>query len=320
VPPKTLAPHGGPSDRKALMGLCLLALGVVYGDIGTSPLYALRECFFGSHSVAPTHDNVLGVLSLVFWSLVVIISIKYLMFVLRADNRGEGGILALMALLISGGRMTAKQRVGVILVGIFGGALLFGDGIITPAISVLSAVEGLKVATPVFEHYVVPITIAVLIGLFLIQQHGTAAVGSFFGPVMLLWFAAIAILGVASILQHPAVLAAVSPHYAAQFFAHNGWHGYLVLGAVFLVVTGGEALYADMGHFGARPIRLDWYTLVLPALLLNYLGQGAALLHDPDIVLASKNTFYAIVPSWGHGACIRWSCWPRQRRSLHRKQ
>jgi KUP system potassium uptake protein len=296
LPPPTNG-HSAPG-RRELPGLCLLALGIVYGDIGTSPLYALRECFFGSHPVDPTRGNVLGVLSLVFWSLVFIISIKYLYFVLRADNRGEGGILALMALLTSGSKMVGRTRVAVIMLGIFGGALLFGDGIITPAISVLSAVEGLEVATPVFHSYVVPITVIVLVGLFLIQQHGTAAVGAMFGPVMLLWFGALAALGGASIVRYPDVLAAISPHHAAQFFLANGWHGYLVLGSVFLVVTGGEALYADMGHFGRRPIRLDWYAFVLPALLINYFGQGAMLLHSPEAAIAAKNTFFTLVPSW----------------------
>ncbi len=292
------AEHHRPRSGREFAGLCLLALGVVYGDIGTSPLYALRECFFGSHPVAPTHGNVLGVLSLVIWSLVFIISIKYLYFVLRADNRGEGGILALMALLTSGIKITGRTKTVVITLGIFGGALLFGDGIITPAISVLSAVEGLEVATPVFHSYIVPITCIVLIALFLIQKRGTAAVGAMFGPVMIVWFISLAILGLMSILKEPAVLAAVSPHYAAQLFVQNGWHGFLVLGSVFLVVTGGEALYADMGHFGRSPIRFDWYTFVLPALLLNYFGQGAMLLHSPEIAIASQNTFFALVPSW----------------------
>jgi KUP system potassium uptake protein len=278
--------------------LCLLALGVVYGDIGTSPLYALRECFFGAHRVQPTHPNVLGVLSLVVWSLMIVISIKYLVFVLRADNRGEGGIVALMALLAHGlHSVSGRTKVAVVALGLFGGALLFGDGIITPAISVLSAIEGLEVATPVFQPWIVPITIGIIVALFMIQRRGTAAIGSLFGPIMLVWFASIGMLGAWWIARYPDVLAAVSPHHAFTFFVHNGWAGYLVLGSVFLVVTGGEALYADMGHFGSRPIRLDWYRFVLPALLLNYFGQGAMLLHSATPSLHS-NTFYALVPHW----------------------
>jgi KUP system potassium uptake protein len=288
----------GAQRRRDLARLCLLALGVVYGDIGTSPLYALRECFFGSHPVPATHDNVLGVMSLVVWSLIIVISLKYLVLVLRADNRGEGGILALMALLAHGVQGTGgRLRILVVALGLFGGALLFGDGIITPAISVLSAVEGLEVATPMFDSFVVPITIVVIIGLFMIQRHGTAAIGALFGPVMIVWFVSLALLGIWWTARYPDVLAAVSPHHAIAFFANNGWTGYLVMGSVFLVVTGGEALYADMGHFGPRPIRLDWYGLVLPALLLNYFGQAAMLLHSSGAP-PHDNTFYALVPSW----------------------
>jgi KUP system potassium uptake protein len=274
-----------------LSGLALGALGVVYGDIGTSPLYALRECFLGSHSVEPTRLNVLGVMSLIFWSLIIVISIKYLVFVMRADNRGEGGILALMALIRTDGRR------GWILValGLFGAALLYGDGMITPAISVLSAVEGLEVATTFFNPYIIPITIAILVGLFVIQSRGTEGIGKLFGPVMMVWFATLAILGVRWIIREPAVLAAVNPAYAIRFFAHNGVQGFLVLGSVFLVVTGGEALYADMGHFGRRPIRIAWFTLVLPSLMLNYFGQCALLLNAPKDV---QHPFYSMAPSW----------------------
>ena len=296
----TTATETGHIARRAPRGrylliLSLSALGVVYGDIGTSPLYALRECFHGPHAIAPLPANILGVLSLIFWALVLVISIKYLVFVLAADNHGEGGILALTALatpIKPSGRSEYKV---LIMMGIFGAALLYGDGVITPAISVLSAVEGITVATPFLSHVVLPATIVILVGLFLFQSHGTARVGKIFGPVMLLWFGALALLGIAQIVRHPSVLVAVSPSYALEFFLHNHWHGFLILGAVFLVVTGGEALYADMGHFGTRPIRLVWFSLVLPALLLNYFGQGALLLEDPE---AAHNPFYRLAPAW----------------------
>ena len=287
-------PPSSPSGRY-LATLCLVTLGVVYGDIGTSPLYALRECFYGPHAVTPTHDHVLGVLSLIFWALVIVISIKYLMFVLRADNQGEGGILALTA-LATPIRPTGKtERSALVLIGIFGAALLYGDGIITPAISVLGAMEGLSVARPVLQPYVVPITIAIVVILFLFQSRGTARVGKVFGPVTLLWFAVLAVLGLLQIAHYPSVLAAVNPAYGVRFFLDTGWHGYLVLGSVFLVVTGGEALYADMGHFGTKPIRIDWFVIVLPSLLLNYFGQGALLLENPA---AAENPFYLLAPSW----------------------
>lgn len=279
-----------------LAALTLGAIGVVYGDIGTSPLYAIRECFTGSHSVPPTPANILGVISLIFWSLILMISIKYVIFVMRADNRGEGGILALLALVRRQLPPGTKQRTIAIMIGVFGATLFYGDGMITPAISVLSAVEGLHMATPVLEAYVVPITVVILIGLFLVQVKGTAKVGAWFGPIMVLWFATLAVLGVVNAARAPQVLAAFSPWYAIEFFALNQWHGFLVLGAVFLVMTGGEALYADMGHFGKRPIRAAWFMLVLPAILLNYLGQGALLLSDPDAV---QNPFYRLTPSWG---------------------
>jgi KUP system potassium uptake protein len=276
--------------------LSLTALGVVYGDIGTSPLYALRECFQGPHAVAATRENVLGVLSLIFWSLALVISVKYLAVVLRADNHGEGGILALMALILRGRPGQPKRaRTLVVTLGLFGAALLYGDGVITPAISVTSAIEGLQVATPVFEPYVVPITVILLIGLFLFQQRGTASIGAVFGPVMLIWFLVIALLGLVRLGREPGVLAAINPLHGFDFFRHNGLHGFVVLGSVFLVVTGGEALYADMGHFGARPIRKAWFSMVLPALLLNYFGQGALLLHTPEAV---ENPFYRLAPPW----------------------
>jgi KUP system potassium uptake protein len=271
----------------------------VYGDIGTSVLYAMRECFFGSHSVPPTHDNVLGVLSLIIYSLVLVISIKYVAIVMRADNQGEGGVLALTALVpgrFRGDRIPrlATGRPLLIALGIFGTALLYGDGMITPAISVLGAIEGLEVATPLFQPYVVPVTSGILIALFLIQRFGTHRVGGLFGPVMVIWFITLAWLGLRWIVREPSVLGAFNPGHALEFFRANGFTGFAVLGAVFLVVTGGEALYADMGHFGRPPIRLAWFGLVLPALVLNYLGQGALLLVDP----AAEHPFFQLAPSW----------------------
>ncbi len=284
-----VAPHG-----RALAALALGALGVVFGDIGTSPLYALKECFGGTHGVAPTHDNVLGVLSLVFWAMTFVVTFKYLSFVMRADNRGEGGILALQA-LVSRKDPTRHGRRALLVLGIFGAALLYGDGIITPAISVLSAVEGVTVAAPALTPVVVPITVLILAGLFLLQRSGTARVGAIFGPIMLIWLLAIGALGVAGILRQPAVLAAVNPLHGLRFFAANGVAGFLVLGAVVLCITGGEALYADMGHFGKRPIRLSWLALAMPALVLNYFGQGALLLQQPA---ARENPFYLLAPAW----------------------
>ena len=289
--------HSSPSagGRRHSATLALLSLGIVYGDIGTSPLYAIRECFNGPHAVAVTHDHVLGVLSLIVWALIIVVSVKYLVFVLRADNHGEGGILALTALATPIKPTGKSERGWLIAIGIFGAALLYGDGIITPSISVLGAVEGLSVATPVLLPYVVPITIVILVLLFWFQSHGTAGIGRVFGPVMLLWFAVLATLGLIQILRYPEVLQAVNPIYAVRFFMDVGWPGYLVLGSVFLVVTGGEALYADMGHFGTRPIRFNWFSIVLPSLLLNYFGQGALLLENPA---ASANPFYLLAPSW----------------------
>jgi KUP system potassium uptake protein len=288
--------HGPPAtmDTRYLLTLALSALGVVYGDIGTSPLYALRESFMPGHGAVPTPQSVLGILSLVVWSLVLVISIKYVVFILRADNRGEGGILALTS-LITPAHALRRGRWGLIILGLFGTSLLYGDGMITPAISVLSAVEGLEIVTPRFTPFVVPITIAILAALFLIQRHGTAGIGRIFGPVMVVWFVTLTLLGVPHIVREPHVLAAVSPTFAVRFFLDHGWHAFLVLGSVFLVVTGGEALYADMGHFGRRPIRVAWFALVLPALLVNYMGQGALLLRDPS---ASAHPFYHMVPEW----------------------
>ena len=278
-----------------LFVLSLAALGIVYGDIGTSPLYALRECFHGPHSITPTPPNILGVLSLIFWSLIIVISIKYLVFVLHADNHGEGGILSLTALATPIKPSGKSERSLLIVMGIFGAALLYGDGVITPAISVLGAMEGLTVATPLLNPYVVPITIVVLVALFFFQSRGTAGIGKVFGPVTFVWFTALAVLGILQIIRYPDVLAAVNPLHGLDFFVRNGWHGFLILGSVFLVVTGGEALYADMGHFGMRPIRLVWFSVVLPALMLNYFGQGALLLENP---LAAENPFYRLAPAW----------------------
>jgi KUP system potassium uptake protein len=295
TPPKAVAAeheHGG--GHGGLMALSIAALGVVYGDIGTSPLYALRECFHGPHGIEPTHDNVLGVLSLMVWAMTIVVTLKYLLYVLRADNRGEGGELALMALALESVKSKWGMKVLVAL-GIFGASLLYGDGMITPAISVLSAVEGLEVAAPGLKAFVSPVTIVILIGLFLIQRKGTARVGALFGPVMLVWFTTLGVIGVSHVVKHPSVLEALSPHYGLRFLLQNKTAGFLVLGAVFLVVTGGEALYADMGHFGRKPIRLTWLSFVGPALVTNYFGQGALLLENPDV---ASNPFYRSMPTW----------------------
>ncbi len=290
-----VAGHG--VARRGLLAVTLTTIGVVYGDIGTSPLYTIRECFFGTHPVPPSHENVLGVLSLVVYALLIVISVKYIAIVMRADNQGEGGILALAALIPprdGSADWLAATRPLLMLLGIFGAALLYGDGMITPAISVLSATEGLNVATPFFEPYIVPLSVVILVLLFVMQKFGTHRVGGFFGPVMVAWFLTIAALGISWIVRAPEVLTAIDPRHAVRFFRAEGYHAFTVLGAVFLAVTGGEALYADMGHFGKRPIRLAWFTLVLPALLLNYFGQGALLLHDP----AAEQPFFMLAPTW----------------------
>lgn len=274
--------------------LAIAALGIVFGDIGTSPLYALRECFHATHGLEPSALNVLGVLSLIFWSLTLIISIKYIAFILRADNQGEGGILALMALLTPR-RKVVRYRQLVITLSLLGAAFLYADGMITPAISVLSAIEGLQLATPIFEPYVGAIAVAILICLFWMQDRGTSGVGAIFGPLMIAWFSLLAVLGVWQIVQMPGVLVAVNPAYAWWFFEANGWAGFLILGTVFLVVTGGEALYADIGHFGKLPIRLAWFVLVFPALLLNYFGQGSLMLRDQSAV---AHPFFHMAPEW----------------------
>ena len=277
------------------MSLSLLALGIVYGDIGTSPLYAVRECFHGAHAVPVSQENIFGVLSLIFWTLVVVVTLKYHVYVIRFDNRGEGGILALLGLIGLTRPRHAAVKATLIALGVFGAALLYGDGMITPAISVLSAVEGLEVATPFFKPYIIPITILILVLLFLFQRRGTAGVGIVFGPITLLWFGTLAALGIRGILWEPRVLLALNPMHAVTFFMNNGLPGFLVLGAVFLVATGGEALYADLGHFGEKPIQIDWFFIVAPSLMLQYLGQGALLMRQPE---AAVNPFYLLAPKW----------------------
>ena len=275
--------------------LALGALGVVFGDIGTNPLFAMREAFEARHHVGISEANVLGLLSLMFWALIIVITLKYLTFVMRADNDGEGGIVALAALAVGSDPATRGRRWVYLLVGLFGAALLYGDGVITPAISVLAAVEGATVAAPSLDSYVVPAAIVILIGLFVVQHKGSATIGRVFGPVMIVWFATIGALGALQIGRHPGVLRAVFPGYAFRFFADNGFTGFLVLGAVILVVVGGGALYADMGHFGRKPILLGWYAVVLPSLVLVYFGQGALLLRDPTAV---ENPFFRMAPHW----------------------
>jgi len=292
---QAVAVHG--VSRRGLLAVSLTTVGVVYGDIGTSPLYTIRECFFGTHPVPPSHENVLGVLSLVIYALLIVISVKYIAIVMRADNQGEGGILALAALIPprdGSADWLAATRPLLVLLGIFGAALLYGDGMITPAISVLSAIEGLNVATPLFERFVVPLSVVILVLLFVMQKFGTHRVGGFFGPVMVAWFVTIAVLGVSWIVREPEVLTAIDPRHAVRFFREGGYRAFTVLGAVFLAVTGGEALYADMGHFGKRPIRLAWFSLVLPALLLNYFGQAAILFRDPS----AEQPFFMLAPTW----------------------
>jgi KUP system potassium uptake protein len=284
-----------PPDTGHLALLSLGALGIVYGDIGTSPLYAFREAIHATGGRAADEAGVLGILSMVVWSLVTVVTVKYLAVVMRADNHGEGGILALTALITPSGGGTGRRRRAVIGLGLFGTALLYGDGIITPAISVLAAVEGLELAAPALGPFVVPVAIVILLGLFAVQHLGTARVGTIFGPVMITWFVTLGVLGVGQLVRDPSVLAAVSPRYAFAFAVARPGVAFLALGGVFLVVTGAEALYADMGHFGRRPIQFGWFTVVLPALLLNYFGQGALLLADPE---AATNPFFLMAPGW----------------------
>ncbi len=284
-------------DKKRLATLTLAALGIVYGDIGTSPLYSIKEVFGGAHHPVPiTPENVLGILSLFFWSLIIVVTVKYVSFIMRANNKGEGGIIALMTLALHKGTPGTWQQKLLITLGLFGAALFYGDGVITPAISVLSAVEGLEIITPAFNPYILPITLVILVGLFVFQRKGTASVGALFGPVMVIWFAVLAALGALSIIENPGVLAAVNPLHAFRFLLGNSLLGFFALGAVVLCITGAEALYADMGHFGAKPIQYAWLGYVMPALLINYFGQGALLLADPATV---ENPFYLLAPEWG---------------------
>jgi KUP system potassium uptake protein len=292
----TLAPAqdaAAPADAKRRQDLILAALGVVFGDIGTSPLYAFRQSlteYGGGGEFA-----VFGVLSLIAWTLTLVVTCKYVLVIMRADNRGEGGTLALTALALRTVSRSGRGHWWIMMAGMIGAALFYGDGVITPAISVLSAVEGLKVATPLFEPYVIPISLALLVGLFMVQRRGTAKVGEFFGPVMLVWFGVLALLGVIQVVQHPHVLLSLNPYYAVQLMLHDPWRGFVLLGAVVLAVTGCEAFYADMGHFGRRPLRVSWLYFVFPALMLNYLGQGALVLGNPAAV---ANPFYLLAPSW----------------------
>ncbi len=281
--------------RHSLSALTLAAIGVVYGDIGTSPLYALKEAFSPAHGIPLTENSILGVLSLLFWAMAFVVAIKYVLFVMRADNNGEGGVLALMALSLRPFSSTSRVAGTLMMLGIFGACMFYGDAVITPAISVMSAVEGLEIATPEFSHLVLPLTIVILISLFWIQRHGTALVGKLFGPIMIIWFATIAALGLVHIVRAPAVIAALNPYYAVSFMSEHLLQAYVVLGSIFLVLTGSEALYADMGHFGARPIRIAWYGLVMPGLVLNYFGQGALLLNEPKAI---SNPFFLMTPDW----------------------
>jgi KUP system potassium uptake protein len=283
------------ANNKPFAVLGIAVLGVVYGDIGTSPIYALRETFAGKHPIPVDTENVLGVLSLIFWSLILIISLKYMMFVLRADNRGEGGIFALLALLRPNVHQERRNRRWLILLGILGASMLYGGAMVTPAISVLSAVEGLQVAAPSLGKFVIPITVGILWSLFAVQRHGTARVGAIFGPLTLIWFVVLAILGVRGIMMQPQVLLAINPGYAVSYFMNNGLNGYYALYGVFLVTTGGEALYADLGHFGRIPIRRVWFAVVLPSLLLNYFGQGALLISNP---YENLHSFFHLAPGW----------------------
>ena len=291
--------HNSPEENKSpnsqLAALALSALGVVYGDIGTSPLYTMKEVFAGNHPIPLSPESVLGILSLIFWSLIVIVSIKYVIFIMRADNRGEGGIMALIALALQDAKGNPKRQKMIIVVGVLGAGMFYGDGMVTPAISVLSALEGLEVATPAFKPFVIPITLLVLFALFFFQRRGSASVGALFGPVMLLWFSTLAVLGIYNLAAHPDVLKAMNPAYGLNFLVTNRSIAIVAMGAVVLSVTGAEALYADMGHFGRQPIRLAWFSFVLPALILNYFGQGALILAEPESV---QNPFYHMAPDW----------------------
>ena len=292
------------AKKAALPAITLAALGVVFGDIGTSPLYALRECFISAH-IAINESTVLGILSLIFWCMMLSISFKYITVIMRADNNGEGGIMSLLALNLRSNRISDQKKIFLIAIGFIGASLFFGDGIITPAISVMSAIEGLSIATPIFNQWLMPLAIGILTGLFLIQRHGTGTMGKFFGPITLAWFIAIGLAGIYSIMQTPHVLAMLSPHWAISFVYHQPFVAFIAMGAVILTMTGGEALYADMGHFGRIPIKLAWFTVVLPCLLLNYAGQGALLLRDASAI---ENPFYLLVPEWALYPMIGLAC------------
>ena len=286
--------HSNSHEHKGnLAALTLAATGVVFGDIGTSPLYALKECFSPDHGIPFSQDSVFGVLSMVFWAFLIVVSLKYVLFVMRASNHGEGGILALMALALRTVPQNSRRSMTIIMLGVFGACMFYGDAVITPAISVLSAVEGLEVVSPQFTRYVIPITLVIIVFLFLIQRSGTHIVGSLFGPIMLLWFLVLAVMGIVNILENPHVLVAIRPIFAILFLWEHSVQAFIVLGAVFLVLTGAEALYADMGHFGAKPIRLAWFFVTMPSLLLNYFGQGAMLINNPAAI---ENPFFLMVP------------------------
>ncbi|MNM01978.1 potassium transport protein Kup [compost metagenome] len=292
---KTGATLTSEHKKSGLAGMTLAAVGIVYGDIGTSPLYTLKTVFDPAHGLALSHDNLLGIVSLIFWGLTLIVSLKYVTLVLRADNRGEGGIMALMALVLSSVSRLSRWHFPLMVIGVFGATLFYGDSVITPAISVLSAIEGLEVATPAFSPYVVPLTMVVLVALYSVQSHGTAGIGRYFAPIMVLWFAALAGMGVVNIIKSPQILAALNPIHAATFLMNNGFVAFVALGAVVLALTGAEALYADMGHFGKKPIRMAWFLIAFPALALNYLGQGGLLLAHPEAV---SNPFYQQLGAW----------------------
>lgn len=287
-------PMQSTAKKAALPAITLAALGVVFGDIGTSPLYALRECFISAH-IAINEATVFGILSLIFWCMMLSISFKYITVIMRADNNGEGGIMSLLALNLRSSRIDGNKKVILIAIGFIGASLFFGDGIITPAISVMSAIEGFSIATPIFDEWLMPIAIGILTGLFLVQRHGTGTMGKFFGPITLLWFFAIAVAGINSILQTPHILSMLNPYWALNFIYHQPFVAFIAMGAVVLTMTGGEALYADMGHFGRIPIKLAWFTVVLPSLILNYAGQGALLLRDASAI---TNPFYLLIPDW----------------------
>ncbi len=287
--------QAGDVSGKRFAALTLAALGVVYGDIGTSPLYAVKEVFAGNHPIPVTMANIYGSLSLFFWALIIVVSIKYVTFIMRADNRGEGGIMALIALALHTAQEKPRQARLIMIFGVLGAAMFYGDGMVTPAISVLSAVEGLEIVTPAFKPVVIPITMIVLFGLFFVQRNGTAKVGTFFGPIMMLWFGSLAVLGIHNVFAHPAILMAINPYYGVEFLLENKAMSLVAMGNVVLAVTGAEALYADMGHFGRKPISRAWFSFVLPALVLNYFGQGALILADPE---AAKNPFFLSAPEW----------------------